>query len=502
MNTKEELRGQLGERLYGAFNLASEAMGMTTKQMNKALEQGQVLAADLLPKLTPLIKKLANNNSALATQLESARIAENRFIHDYKAGAKTIFNSGFEEGLKELYTTLSEEISGSGKSQEDLGNIYKKFFKTLAGAIKVLMPVLEAFIQGTSKLIDLAALSVDGYKQLYDTLNDMHPALGRTAAGVLAIGLAMRTVTGKVLLAIGAFQELISLFDDKVVGAFEASMGKQVNLLTMQTTELIRTEDGYFNAKDRLDMMPDMDAITKAIGGDKITEVLQKSFGMSLEEFNVALKDGKVSLVDFKSALSEELVGSVFESKGALALMAGVIGGAIFVIIKFKRMLEGVVGLGKSLFKFATGSNLPDSDLKKPKPKGSYKPKTFGAKQMMGRLATGALSNISKVSLPALAMSPTMMGDADLYKPDMTKPQQVTTGSNFGLPTDKQIQMTLNSLNNPDKAAPTVNVSGFEISVNVADPSQFNPTEIGRDLGKSFSDQLEQQLTLITRGGR
>lgn len=47
----EELRGQLGERLPGAFGLAAKAMGVTTGELDKMLESGKVLAEDLLPKL-------------------------------------------------------------------------------------------------------------------------------------------------------------------------------------------------------------------------------------------------------------------------------------------------------------------------------------------------------------------------------------------------------------------------------------------------------------------
>lgn len=54
----EELRGQLGERLPGAFRLASEAMGVTTQELNKMLKDGKVLAVDLLPKLIDKMEKL------------------------------------------------------------------------------------------------------------------------------------------------------------------------------------------------------------------------------------------------------------------------------------------------------------------------------------------------------------------------------------------------------------------------------------------------------------
>ena len=63
----EELRGQLGERLPGAFQLAADAMGVTTQQLDKMMEQGQVLASDLLPKLADvLLNKYAGPASEAA----------------------------------------------------------------------------------------------------------------------------------------------------------------------------------------------------------------------------------------------------------------------------------------------------------------------------------------------------------------------------------------------------------------------------------------------------
>ena len=47
----EELRGQLAERIPGAFQMAAEAMGVTTQELDRQLKAGQILASDLLPKL-------------------------------------------------------------------------------------------------------------------------------------------------------------------------------------------------------------------------------------------------------------------------------------------------------------------------------------------------------------------------------------------------------------------------------------------------------------------
>lgn len=54
----EELRGQLGERLPGGFQLAARAMGVTTEELDEMLQKGEILAEDLLPRLADELKAL------------------------------------------------------------------------------------------------------------------------------------------------------------------------------------------------------------------------------------------------------------------------------------------------------------------------------------------------------------------------------------------------------------------------------------------------------------
>lgn len=53
----EELRGQLGERLPGAFNIAAKAMGVNTAELSRMLDKGQLVAADFLPKFAAELRK-------------------------------------------------------------------------------------------------------------------------------------------------------------------------------------------------------------------------------------------------------------------------------------------------------------------------------------------------------------------------------------------------------------------------------------------------------------
>lgn len=77
----EELRGQLGERLPGAFQIAARAMGTTTQGLGKMLEQGQVVAEDFLPKFAAELHKTFGKSAEDASTRGQAAIQKlnNRF---------------------------------------------------------------------------------------------------------------------------------------------------------------------------------------------------------------------------------------------------------------------------------------------------------------------------------------------------------------------------------------------------------------------------------------
>lgn len=57
----EELRGQIGERIPGAFGIAARAMGVTTQELDKMMSDGKLLSNDFLPKFAAELKKTFGN---------------------------------------------------------------------------------------------------------------------------------------------------------------------------------------------------------------------------------------------------------------------------------------------------------------------------------------------------------------------------------------------------------------------------------------------------------
>jgi len=66
------LRGQMGERLPGAFQAAARGMKVTTQELGQMLQRGEVLAEDLLPKLAAELRRSVAEALPDATQSAAA----------------------------------------------------------------------------------------------------------------------------------------------------------------------------------------------------------------------------------------------------------------------------------------------------------------------------------------------------------------------------------------------------------------------------------------------
>jgi tape measure domain-containing protein len=68
----EELRGQIGERLPGAFTIFAESIGKTPQQLDKALQEGQVSLTDFQTFSEALFKRYGNAAKIIASSPENA----------------------------------------------------------------------------------------------------------------------------------------------------------------------------------------------------------------------------------------------------------------------------------------------------------------------------------------------------------------------------------------------------------------------------------------------
>lgn len=186
----EELRGQLGERIPGAFSIAARAVGKTEAEFNKMLQTGEVISSEFLPKFAAELKKtvasgLPDAVGSMSAELNRLSSSWGKFLQELgksgamDAGAEAI--RGITSGLKTLAETLPEIINTAKIAGETLG-----FVGVAVGILR---------LQQLVKTIELATIA-------------------SRALAVTPIGLAMVAMAGSVYLVNQQFDKYNATLDD------------------------------------------------------------------------------------------------------------------------------------------------------------------------------------------------------------------------------------------------------------------------------------------------
>lgn len=114
----EELRGQLGEALPGAFTIMAKSIGVTEKELGKMLQQGQVLAKDVLPAFAKELEKAYGIENI--TNVKTLTAETNRLSNAWTNFVKEI-DSG--DGVISKFLTFT--IGGITELIKEVGRLQK-----------------------------------------------------------------------------------------------------------------------------------------------------------------------------------------------------------------------------------------------------------------------------------------------------------------------------------------------------------------------------------------
>ena len=243
----EEFRSQLLERMPIAMEAMEIATGKTAAEISKLMEQGK-LGPDVLPAFGKALSDLSRRNDALGKSMATVRVEQARFKTAMQASADVIFSSGFGEGLRDLFKTITQETDDGRMALEGLGQIFKWLFKTIALAVKIVSPVIDSFLFVVGKIFEMinklndvvgnnfytSLLIAAGGMKLFSLGLAKVGVAGKVVNGVLASMRALiRSLFFQVLLVIAALDELFALFVKDRVGLLELAIGKDIHLDNM-----------------------------------------------------------------------------------------------------------------------------------------------------------------------------------------------------------------------------------------------------------------------------
>lgn len=190
----EELKRQLGNRLPGAFAIAARSMGMTVEQLMNALKAGNVLASDLIPRITYAISNWAS--SAAEGAAMSLQAVENRMKASWQQLLAEFSASGAGSILKDFYIGLNNALETIRTYLKNNVETVKGWFSSLQSAVQRWAGVTDKFglvdsliTKGLDTLANALPNIINSAVALYNSIANMVKSLtsGTFVTGFTAV---------------------------------------------------------------------------------------------------------------------------------------------------------------------------------------------------------------------------------------------------------------------------------------------------------------------------
>lgn len=215
--SSEELRQQLGDSLPGSLEIMAKALGVTTKELSKMLEQGEVLAEDAIPKFAAQVEKTYGLQTV--TKIDNVTSAVGRFE-----------------------TKIIRTIT-----QLDASEAIKNFIDLLGSGVEMIGNNISAVIQLTKFVVAMTAayVSYNLAKVITNRLSSSSAVLAyreAAAQGILRASVAATT---------SAFNSLKLALRTNPIGVLLTTIIAGITVWDMFNTKIKESQD-YVSDYDRL----------------------------------------------------------------------------------------------------------------------------------------------------------------------------------------------------------------------------------------------------------
>ncbi|HAN5112985.1 TPA: tape measure protein [Escherichia coli] len=196
----EELRGQLGDRMAGAFQLFARSLGMTTEELDKAMKDGKVLSKDVLPKVSAEMGRMIDKAGGWEKIINSTQTQLGRLSNSWNNNLALMFD-GSQEGLTDFTRSLTNLLNSLGGQSKNLGEHFGDLMKSMSNGIDDLTTISYR-VQGFFDRVTLA------YRELNDTQKAVADGIANGLLSALK-GLASIVAVRSGIGAVGGIWNLI-----------------------------------------------------------------------------------------------------------------------------------------------------------------------------------------------------------------------------------------------------------------------------------------------------
>ena len=220
----EELRGQLGDRMAGAFKLFADGIGVSTSELDNMLKKGEVIADDVLPKVSDRLNEVYSLSTS--DNIDTVAAAQQRLSNQWTTFLLTItenkelmnYLSDFIEGLGELLGFALDVLVVKGEDGRSVMSDLVYVLESLSGTFILMLENLGLVsdeLQDSSK----KTLSfMDNMEQLKTTINlvtDTVIYLADTLGSLFALADGWNAFSNKVGDSVDKYANAIDKYNEK-----------------------------------------------------------------------------------------------------------------------------------------------------------------------------------------------------------------------------------------------------------------------------------------------
>ena len=268
----EELRGQLGERLPGAFQTAAKAMGTTTKGLDDLVSSGKLTAEEFLPKFAKALRETFGSTD----DIEGYQAAWNRLQNALKESFIQIGQTGVMDVLTKGVQAATASVVGAVAGFTLLGEV----IGAVAGAIATghFSGLGDAIDAAMTKAADKTRAASEAMLTFKSTSKDTEEAAGKVGTAVAA-GMGQAALSAseaeKASKALVASLKEIGVNPDKVIDPLIHITKAFTDLATNPVVKGDQIMAGLFVTLDKLKASDSVkgiqDALVKAFESGKLT---------------------------------------------------------------------------------------------------------------------------------------------------------------------------------------------------------------------------------------
>jgi tape measure domain-containing protein len=393
----EEIRGQLSERLPGAFTILAKSMGITTEELNKQLKLGNVLADEVLPKFALEYEKAIGADQVKRVETLTSEVQ--RLGNAWTLAVESMAKSGgvFAKVLKDLndeITIARGLFEGKLKGKElfldfaDLADLVRKkdeealvaATKLAAGQKAALTTIFDAYVlagRGAQDFLDTQKLM-----RKYNLSDALDPAqitevLGMFDSFTKSMDEGLQSLKDAAVVLPDTLNSLNAEMDDlksQRLGALAsqiAGIDRQIDALDKKIKNF-GSKGGSLGSAPSVSGMGMSSSMNDSLingGSDKIKPLLQSSpIVEAYKKLQEDLKIQQATILENQNAFINEFSTSLISG-----FTQGLVGGGIEQA--FNNILsiigDGLVRLGESLVSYGLGMEALKKALKNPLAGGS-----------------------------------------------------------------------------------------------------------------------------------